>query len=311
MNINLNQILCVLEIAKQGSVSKAADKMYMGQPNLSRTLKDFENKLGFEVFTRTPKGVALTAKGARLLDHCQTILHSLEQMEQLRVPEYGFTESCSLYVTRSAYYTQALAAFIRQQCFLYPVQIHLKECNSVEAFQHLVDGSATIAIISHSAVCHPYHFDPVTSEELQMTELRQYYHMITMASNHALAVDKTLSLHHLTKCTQILYDELQLLLKEDSDLSQVETIISGNCCVKVADRSSALDLLKEIPDSYMWSPPLPDCYLEKQGLMQRPCFAPFMEYRDTLITPAEDRLSLIEKELVLFLKNWAQSDDNI
>lgn len=306
ININPNQIRCVLEIAKEGSVSKAADKMYMGQPNLSRILKDFEEKLGFEIFTRMPKGVTLTAKGARLLNYCQSILRALEKMEQLRIPEYAFLESCFLYIPHSAYYTQALAVFVHQQCFLYPVEIHFKECTSTEAFRHLSDGSTSLAIISHSAICHPYQFDPILAEKLQMTELRQYYYLITMNAANPLAASETLSLEHLSQCTQILYDDVQLLFREDSDLSQLTTIVSNNCSIVVNDRGSALDLLEKLPASYMWCPPLPDNYLEKHSLVQRPCFAPFMECRDTLVTLPENELSYVEKELVSFLKNWSQ-----
>ncbi len=306
ININPNQILCVLEIAKEGSISKAADKMYMGQPNLSRILKDFEDKLGFEIFNRMPKGVSLTAKGARLLNYCQSILHALEQMEQLRGPEYTFLESCCLYVPHSAYYTQALAAFIYQQCFLYPVEISYKECSSAEAFRRLRDGSTSLAIISHSAICHAYQFDPSFTEKLQMIELRQYYYLVTMDAANPLVFNETISLEHLTECTQILYDEVQMLFREDSDLSLLDTIVSNNYSIKVSDRGSALDLLETLPASYMWCPPLPEHYLKKHHLVQRSCFAPFLECRDTLITLAEDKLSLVEKELVSFLKKWSE-----
>ena len=58
--LKLEQISYILEIAKQGSIGKAAKKLYMSQPNLSMSIRMLEEELGFKIFDRSNSGVELT-----------------------------------------------------------------------------------------------------------------------------------------------------------------------------------------------------------------------------------------------------------
>ena len=51
--MTLQQIRYILEIARYGSISKAAQELYLTQPYLSTTLKDLENELHITIFDRT------------------------------------------------------------------------------------------------------------------------------------------------------------------------------------------------------------------------------------------------------------------
>ena len=71
--MKLEQISYILEIAKQGSIGKAAKKLYMSQPNLSMSIRMLEEELGFKIFDRSNSGVELTAKGMELLQYGEEI----------------------------------------------------------------------------------------------------------------------------------------------------------------------------------------------------------------------------------------------
>ena len=59
----------VLEIEKAGSISQAAQNLFMAQPNLSKAVKDLEHELGYSIFKRTPSGVTVTERGNEFLFH--------------------------------------------------------------------------------------------------------------------------------------------------------------------------------------------------------------------------------------------------
>ena len=42
--MNIQQLRCIVEIARVGSITKAAENLYMNQPNLSRTVIEFEKE---------------------------------------------------------------------------------------------------------------------------------------------------------------------------------------------------------------------------------------------------------------------------
>ena len=52
--MNMQYIRYALEIARTGSISKAAENLSVAQPNLSRAVKELESGLGIAIFERTP-----------------------------------------------------------------------------------------------------------------------------------------------------------------------------------------------------------------------------------------------------------------
>ena len=66
-NINLNLYKTFYDVAKAGSISKAAQNSYTSQPAISRSIKKLEDELGTQLFYRNLNGVQLTDKGKELL----------------------------------------------------------------------------------------------------------------------------------------------------------------------------------------------------------------------------------------------------
>ena len=64
--MNLMRIKYFVEVAKWGSFSKAAQMLYVSQPNLSRQIALMEQEVGFELFHRTGKTIQLTRAGEYL-----------------------------------------------------------------------------------------------------------------------------------------------------------------------------------------------------------------------------------------------------
>ena len=75
--LDLNLYKTFLAVANTGSVSKAAQILYVSQPAVSYSIKTLENNLNCRLFIRTGKGVELTAEGNKLLvyveDACNTL----------------------------------------------------------------------------------------------------------------------------------------------------------------------------------------------------------------------------------------------
>ena len=52
--MNIQQLRCIVEIARVGSITKAAENLYMNQPNLSRTVIEFEKEYGV-IYKKFPR----------------------------------------------------------------------------------------------------------------------------------------------------------------------------------------------------------------------------------------------------------------
>lgn len=82
-NMTLQQIRYVMEISRCGSISKAAQELYLTQPYLSSTLKDLENELHISIFSRSRKGITLTRDGQEFLRYAKTLLEQEERILEL------------------------------------------------------------------------------------------------------------------------------------------------------------------------------------------------------------------------------------
>ena len=69
---------------EQGSISKAAQALYMTQPQLSNIIRDMEGELRYPIFVRQKSGVTPTPRGMQFLVHARRVLHEQQQMFELR-----------------------------------------------------------------------------------------------------------------------------------------------------------------------------------------------------------------------------------
>ena len=79
--MNITQIQYVLAIAEHGSMSRAAESLFLSQPALSLQVKKLENELGFSLFYRTAQGVSLTEEGRAFCDSAHQVRQSWAQLE--------------------------------------------------------------------------------------------------------------------------------------------------------------------------------------------------------------------------------------
>lgn len=78
--INYHHLYYFKTIAEEKSVSKAANKLRLGQPTLSAQLKQFEEQLGVALFERQHKKLILTEQGRIALDYAQNIFRLGSEM---------------------------------------------------------------------------------------------------------------------------------------------------------------------------------------------------------------------------------------
>jgi DNA-binding transcriptional LysR family regulator len=80
--MDMTQVTYVLEIVQWGSLSKAAEHLYISQPALSQRIKKLEQELGYTLFFRTPQGVCLTAKGEQFCEMARPVACAWENLNQ-------------------------------------------------------------------------------------------------------------------------------------------------------------------------------------------------------------------------------------
>ena len=81
--MNILHMKYAVEVAKAGSVNKAAEKLFMAPPNVSRSIKELESDLGITIFERSAKGVTLTHEGEEFIGYAKSLLKQIDHIEGL------------------------------------------------------------------------------------------------------------------------------------------------------------------------------------------------------------------------------------
>jgi DNA-binding transcriptional LysR family regulator len=80
---NINSIMAFVTVAREGSVSRAAERLNLTQPAISHQIKRLSNETGLNLFMRTAKGFQITADGVALLSEAEKVLSAMNDFERV------------------------------------------------------------------------------------------------------------------------------------------------------------------------------------------------------------------------------------
>ncbi|MBC3761448.1 LysR family transcriptional regulator [Quadrisphaera oryzae] len=108
--VTLQQLSSFIEVAAEGSISAAADLLYVAQPTLSASMKELEARVGFPLLVRSSRGVTLTTEGAEFLGYARQVVEQVALLEQRYL---GGPPSRRLLGVSTQHYSFAVDAFVR------------------------------------------------------------------------------------------------------------------------------------------------------------------------------------------------------
>ncbi|NUN04594.1 MAG: LysR family transcriptional regulator [Bdellovibrio sp.] len=144
--INYHHLFYFKTIAEEGTVSKAAEKLRIGQPTLSAQLKQFEDNLGVQLFDRHHKKLILTEQGKVALDYSKNIFRMGSEMyEVLHDRLKPLKPSLNLGALDSVP-KQIVHQLVKHAFRISPCQITLSEGKSDELLRELVSHRMDIMV---------------------------------------------------------------------------------------------------------------------------------------------------------------------
>jgi LysR family transcriptional regulator, nitrogen assimilation regulatory protein len=78
--MDISQLRTLIHVAELGSLSKAADRMRIAQPALSRQMRLLEEELGVRLFVRHGRGMVITEQGRDVLAHAVRVMTELDEI---------------------------------------------------------------------------------------------------------------------------------------------------------------------------------------------------------------------------------------
>lgn len=269
--MHIEHLQYVLEIERAGSISQAADNLFMGQPNLSKAIKEMEETLQITLFTRTSKGVQITPKGRQFLRYAKSILRQYEQMEALGKEDRGGMQSLRVSVPRASYIVNAFTTLLAELDAQKPMQMDFLETNALCAIQHVSDGVSDLGVIRCKAEYQQYFIRSLGDNGLVWQTLLAFEYQLLLATGHPLAEKAVIDERELHPYTEIIHGDTALPHMSEMAPETERGVTPGNRKVQVYERGSQFDILARVPGTYMWVSPMPSDLLERNDLQQKAC----------------------------------------
>lgn len=300
--MNLSHLRYILEVEKTKSITRAAQNLYMGQPNLSKAIKELENELNIIIFKRTAKGVEPTRQGAEFLGYAKTILSQVDELESMYKPHHNPVTKLNLSVPRASYLTTAFACYLASADRDAHLSVRYRETGSIEAVNDVTSGESDLGIIRYQDIYESYFLNLAKNNWLQVEPLRQFRLRLILAEDHPLAAMKEIPYHMLDGYTEIIHGDFQVPSLPLTEVKKTAEFQAANKKIYVFDRGSHLDLLERVPETFMWVSPMPADILAQHRLVQRDCIPQGSLTTDAFIYPVDTVLAPACQEFMQFLK---------
>ncbi|WP_449278805.1 LysR substrate-binding domain-containing protein [Leucobacter sp. GX24907] len=146
--MDLRQVECAVAVAEELHFGRAADRLRVPQPSLSRQVRDLERELGVRLFERTSRRVEITAAGEAFVDSAGRLLAMVDETRSAaRAAAEGATGRVTLGFVSSAA-IRALPAVIALQRERAPrVRVTLREMSSTGQVEALRARSIDVGIV--------------------------------------------------------------------------------------------------------------------------------------------------------------------
>lgn len=80
--MTLQQLKYAVTVSECGTISAAAEKLFISQPSLTTAIRDLEQELGITIFSRTNRGVIVSREGEEFLGYARQILSQTQLLQE-------------------------------------------------------------------------------------------------------------------------------------------------------------------------------------------------------------------------------------
>ena len=176
--------------AEERNISRAAARLNISQPAVSRQIRDLEEELGVSLFERSSSGLRLTGAGETALAHAQDLLRRASDLEvamrAFKAPAERTLQVGFIATALSGFLAAALRTFNQRHG---DVGVQIREMSPQEQEKALREGEIDIALLGTAC--------PQLAEEFRVEPIQETPLAIVLPDDHLLALRDSIDLSEL------------------------------------------------------------------------------------------------------------------
>lgn len=207
--MTLQQIKYVLEVARCGSMNKAADKLFVSQPTLTTSIRALEEEIGVTIFDRTNHGVVLTAEGHSFLAGASQFYQQYELFREAYSEKGWYRKKFGI---STQHYTFVVDAFVRlvNKSSTLEYDFSLRETRTQEILSDVDLGKSELGFLYRSEYNSKVIDRLLREHNLEFHPLYHSEAYVCLSGHHPLAGNKVITFPELQDYPCLSFEQEEL-----------------------------------------------------------------------------------------------------
>lgn len=291
--MNIQHLRYAVEVERTRSITEAAENLFMGQPNLSRAIRELETALGITIFDRMPKGIVPTEQGEEFLHYARSILAQFDEMTERYHKREEQPEIFRLSAARAGYIAYAFARFAEKTGA--GITLDYKETNALRSIRNVAEDGYGLGIVRYQATYEKYFQATFQEKGLVGQEIWSFRYLALLRKDHPAAGKAAVTLADLADSVQLSHGDTYI---PSQRRRQAEPSTPSARQIHLYERGSQYELLAALPKAYMWVSPMPQSQLSRFQLTLRPCVDHTALHKDVLIYRKSHSMTPLDKNFL-------------
>ena len=238
--MTLKQLKYAVTVAEMKNITEAAKRLYIAQPSLTSAIHELEKEYGITIFSRSNKGIEITAEGDEFLGYARQVL---EQTNLIDERYQGKIAGKQRFFVSSQHYSFAVEAFVQLLNELGgdKYEFHMRETQTYDIIDDVAHLRSEIGILYLNKFNETVIMKTLRDNNLSFTRLFKARPHVFIGKDNPLAKKKKIALKDLMPYPRLSYEQ-----GSHNSFYFSEEILSTMDCDKelvVCDRATLFNLL--------------------------------------------------------------------
>lgn len=239
--MTLLQLRYAAIVAEKGTITEAANELYISQPSLTKAIKELEKEMGITIFIRTNKGIVVSKDGEQFLSYARQVLEQADLLEE----KYKHTNSTikKQFCVSTQHYSFAVNAFVDlvKEYGGDKYDFSLRETQTYEIIEDVANMKSEIGILYMNSFNEVVLNKILKSKDLKFTELFVAQPHIFVSKSHPLANKKSVTMEELDEYPYLSFEQGEHNSFYYSE--EIFSIVERPKNIRVRDRASLFNFL--------------------------------------------------------------------